>query len=367
MADVAEMFLDTEPIATLGNPMFGGRDVQGYSRFNLAVWIESTDLTLRGLIDFDLALQMFLLCGVAISLLAVASSRSRFGPYLKLFWFPQVLALMTMLVCGKVAAVDWLAETQSTPYYIEIAILAFRVLWWVVPAWLFNIGVERFFWTPLEQRTGRDVPAVVRIFFAGLVYTLALLGVTAFVFDQKVTSLLATSGVLAMIIGLIIQMNLSIIFAGIAINMERPFRMGDWIRVGDFKPGKVVGITWRTTRIETPDKNINCVPNSVASDSSVVNLSYPVDAYRSQLMVHVDPGAKPQWVEKNPVRRRDLDRRRSEGSHPGRPVPRGQGVVGGIFRSFLLPRLSAKRRRQCGGLAGHRPQPALRRLRIGHP
>ena len=42
----------------------------------------------------------------------------------------------------------------------------------------------------------------------------------------------------------------------------------------------------------------HCVPNSVASDSSVENLSYPREAYRSELMVHVDPGAKPQWVEK---------------------------------------------------------------------
>ncbi len=145
---------------------------------------------------------------------------------------------------------------------------------------------------------GREIPPVVRVFTAGLVYTLAMMGVIAFVFDQKVTSLLATSGVLAMIFGLALQMNLSNVFSGIAINMERPFRMGDWIRVADYEPGKVVSITWRTTRIETLDQNIICIPNSVASDSTVENLSYPREAYRSEQMVHVDPGAKPEWVEK---------------------------------------------------------------------
>lgn len=203
-----------------------------------------------------------------------------------------------MLVCGEAVAVDWLTANSGASPYIEHVVVGFRVLWWIVPAWLLIKGTELFFWTPLEQRTARQIPAVVRIFYATIVYTLAVLGVTAFVFDQKVTSLLATSGVLAMIIGLAIQMNISNIFSGIAINMERPFRMGDWIRVGDFEPGKVVAITWRTTRIETLDHNIICVPNSVASDSSVENLSYPREAYRSELMVHVDPGAKPQWVEK---------------------------------------------------------------------
>ncbi len=294
----AAMFLDTEPITTMGNPKFSEQTVEGFSRFNFGVWLESTDLTLSGLMKFDLALQIFLVCGMAASMLTIASFRTRFASHLKWFWFPQVAALLTMLVCVESVAVDLLNDALSSPYYVEMAMLGVHVLWWMIPAWLLNIGIERFFWTPLEQKTGRDVPGVVRAFSATLLYILAFLGVTAFVFDQKITSLLATSGVLAMIIGLAIQMNISNIFSGIAINVERPFRMGDWILVGEFEPGKVVDITWRTTRIETIARNIICIPNSVASDSSVTNLSYPEETYRSELLVHVDPGAKPQWVEK---------------------------------------------------------------------
>ena len=173
-----------------------------------------------------------------------------------------------------------------------------QLLWWFVPAWLVIGFVEHFAWRPLEERTGRQIPRVVRVFFAGIMFTMATLGVTAFVFDQKITSLLATSGVLAMIVGLAIQMNLSNIFSGIAINIERPFRIGDWIKVADFEPGRVVAITWRTTRLETVHRNIICIPNSVASDSSLENLSYPTEEYRAEIMVHVDPSAKPEWVEK---------------------------------------------------------------------
>jgi len=294
----AAMFLDTEPVVKLGNPKFGDREVEGHSRFNLGVWMKPADLALRGFIEVERAKNLFLLCGALISLMLIATHRSEFQPFLKWLWFPQALAAMAMLVTGEVFIADWLTRTFQSSFYLDNAILGFRALWWLVPAWMFNIGVERFLWTPLEQRTERAIPRVVRFFFSLLVYVLAALGVTAFVFDQKVTSLLATSGVLAMIVGLAIQMNISNIFSGIAINVERPFRMGDWIRIGEFEPGRVVGITWRTTRIETLDHNIICIPNSTASDSFVENLSYPREAYRSELMVHVDPGAKPEWVEK---------------------------------------------------------------------
>jgi len=294
----ADIFLDTEPVAVMGNPQFAGRDVPGFSRFNLGVRLESTDLSLRGMIAYDLALDLFLICGVALGFLAVGASQNRSERLLAWLWFPQTGLCLTMLFCGEAVVLDWLTRDVGSAFHTEVASYVFQIAWWMVPAWLFNLAVERFFWTPLERRTAREIPPVVRGFTAGLVYILAMMGIVAFVFDQKVTSLLATSGVLAMIVGLAIQMNLSNIFSGIAINMERPFRMGDWIRVAAFDPGKVVGITWRTTRIETLDKNIICIPNSVASDSSVENLSYPREHYRSEQLVHVDPGAKPEWVEK---------------------------------------------------------------------
>lgn len=294
----ASIFLDEEPIAMMGNPSFAGKTIEGYSRFNFGVWIKPTSFAIRDLIAPNIALQIFLICGTVAGLLGIAAHRFRDKRFVRWLWFPVVGISFAMLISGEAVFVSLLTRDDGNPAMAETAITAVHILWWMIPAWLINSFVEQFIWTPLEQSTQRQIPRVVRFFSAGTVYILAILAVTAFVFDQKVTSLLATSGVLAMIIGLAIQMNLSNIFSGIAINMERPFRIGDWIRVGDYEPGKVVGITWRTTRMETVDKNIICVPNSMASDSSLENLSYPEEIYRSELMVHVDPGAKPEWVEK---------------------------------------------------------------------
>jgi len=55
----------------------------------------------------------------------------------------------------------------------------------------------------------------------------------AYVFGKPLTSLLATSGLALTIIGLAIQINISNIFSGLAINLERAFQVGDYIEIRD--------------------------------------------------------------------------------------------------------------------------------------
>ncbi len=43
--------------------------------------------------------------------------------------------------------------------------------------------------------------------------------------------------------------------------------------------GKVIDMTWRTIRIQTAYGNIVCIPNSVASESTLTNYNYPDDSY----------------------------------------------------------------------------------------
>jgi len=296
--DQVGIFLDAEPVALMGNPEFVGKKIEGYSRINLGVWVAPTEVSFRSIIDPEVALRLFLIFGLIGGLIGIASDRYRASPRQKWFWFPTLFVAVALLVTSEPALIGLFITHLDSPYMAGAVPTTVKLLWWFTPAWLLSRFIEQFIWAPLELRTKRAIPHVVRFFTSGTFYTLAGLGVMAFVFGQKVTSLLATSGVLAMIIGLAIQMNISNIFSGIAINVERPFRIGDWIRVTDNEPGRVVSITWRTTRLETIDRNIICIPNAMASDTTLENLSYPTEEFRSQLLVHVDPGAKPEWVEK---------------------------------------------------------------------
>ena len=71
-----------------------------------------------------------------------------------------------------------------------------------------------------------------------------------------------TTAVGAVIIGLALQDTLGNLFAGLAIQIEKPFRVGHWVH--DWRPdGLVSEITWRATKIRTKAGNFVIVPNSV--------------------------------------------------------------------------------------------------------
>jgi small-conductance mechanosensitive channel len=103
--------------------------------------------------------------------------------------------------------------------------------------------------------------------------------VATFVFDDK---LLTTSAVGAVVVGFALQDTLGNAFAGLAIQSEKPFRIGNWIKVGDFE-GRVAEVTWRATKLRTKTGNFIIVPNNLVSKESILNFSEPADPTRLEL------------------------------------------------------------------------------------
>jgi potassium efflux system protein len=125
----------------------------------------------------------------------------------------------------------------------------------------------------------------------------------AFVYDYRLTGLLATSGVVAMIIGLAVQLNITNIFAGVALNLERPFLVGDWVMIHGRTPdpengviGQVIDINWRTTRLRTADDTEIVIPNGIISEKTITNFMHPNELSRFELDFTVDQNAKPERV-----------------------------------------------------------------------
>ena len=96
----------------------------------------------------------------------------------------------------------------------------------------------------------------------GIIYVGAVLSVVAYVFDAPVGTLIATSGVVAVILGLAMQSTLSDVFSGIALNLARPYGIGDWIVLANDIEGKVVETNWRATHLLTAANDLVVVPNS---------------------------------------------------------------------------------------------------------
>src|SRR5437773_1283388 len=123
---------------------------------------------------------------------------------------------------------------------------------------------------------------------------IALFGLAAMLFlPDKVV---ATTAVGAVVIGFALQDTLGNLFAGLAIQIEKPFRVGHWVRVGDID-GMVSQVTWRATKVRTKDGNFVIVPNSVVARDAIMNYSEPSPETRIQVEVGVSYDVPPNDVK----------------------------------------------------------------------
>lgn len=212
------------------------------------------------------------------------------GKALKLTLVTAILLSLEVLIIKKLLSGVGI-------YYVDLTVKIFDTLWWLIPAVFLTLFTENFVWKPLEQKSGNIIPRIIRQFVAFMIYLLAVMCIIAFVFDHEVTSLLATSGVVAMIIGLAIQLNISNIFSGIFINMENSFKIGDEIEVNQYT-GTVTDISWRTTKLRSLDGNLISIPNHYVAKETIINHYLPDKKRRVHLVVPVDPSFNPGQVEK---------------------------------------------------------------------
>jgi small-conductance mechanosensitive channel len=105
---------------------------------------------------------------------------------------------------------------------------------------------------------------------------------------------LTTSAVGAVVIGFALQDTLGNTFAGLAIQVEKPFRVDQWVRIGSLE-GRVVEITWRATRLRTKSGDAVIVPNNLVSKEAITNFSEPAGPTR----LHVDVGVSYQASPNN--------------------------------------------------------------------
>lgn len=87
-----------------------------------------------------------------------------------------------------------------------------------------------------------------------------------------VTTLLGTSAVLSLVLGFALQDTLGNVFSGLSLQLDRPYQMGDFIRVGHHE-GRVVQTSWRSTRIETLRKEQITLPNALTAKEPIINFT----------------------------------------------------------------------------------------------
>ena len=107
---------------------------------------------------------------------------------------------------------------------------------------------------------------------------------------------LTTTAVGAVVLGFALQDTLGNLFAGLAIQIEKPFRVGDWVSIGGLE-GRVNEITWRATRLLTRAGNVVVVPNGVMAKDTITNYSVPTRQMRLSVEVGASYDVPPNVVK----------------------------------------------------------------------
>lgn len=215
-------------------------------------------------------------------------TKAGFGPFYNIFSIIAAFSMWVILSRRHGLLKGW----NLDPYLKwEDAVLIF------IAGWYFARIFSTFFWDYyLFERRKTLVPALLRNLVTVLILIASVLIIVRFIFNQPLSGLLVTSSVMAAILAFALQDFLSGIISGIALNIEPPFQVGDWVMVGD-KEGEVVDINWRATTMRTLEHTYLIIPNSLISKDQIINFYKPAKLHALLLHVGVEYNAPPTRVK----------------------------------------------------------------------
>jgi CRP-like cAMP-binding protein len=88
------------------------------------------------------------------------------------------------------------------------------------------------------------------------------------------------------------------VFSGIALNLSKPYDVGDWIVLGDGSEGRVVETNWRATHLLNGSNDLVVLPNSSLAKAYLTNLSSPNRSHGVNLRIRLMPTMAPSGIDK---------------------------------------------------------------------
>ncbi|BBM82395.1 mechanosensitive ion channel family protein [Candidatus Uabimicrobium amorphum] len=214
--------------------------------------------------------------------------------YKEFAWLGNVILIPLALIDLQLM----LLGIAGDKYFYEIH-LGFLTVLWIAGLKLVIQALDLFWWsTSFVKLTGEESPRLLRGLTTAILVVFTIYGITNFVFGKSIGNLLIPTGIVAGIIGLSLQSMFSNLFSSLAIAVEKPYQIGDWIEVKEGIIGKVVDITWRTTRLLSWNNSIYVIPNSVATSSIVHNFDLPEKKYALWFQVWIDCKINPEFVQR---------------------------------------------------------------------
>jgi small-conductance mechanosensitive channel/CRP-like cAMP-binding protein len=147
---------------------------------------------------------------------------------------------------------------------------------WLIGAYFVNQIINFLFWRKYHATTKKSqAPKLFKEILVIFVYLIVISVIIGYVFKKPLTGLWATSSVTALVLGFALRNIILDLFSGIAVHVEQPFVVGDWILVDqNFSnepiTGIVLDINWRSTYLKTEENSLVIIPNSLITTQAVI-------------------------------------------------------------------------------------------------
>jgi small-conductance mechanosensitive channel len=206
-----------------------------------------------------------------------------------------LVAPITFVICGfaALAAAPLLAEhlhlapDRPTTLFLRYA---GGVSFWLALAWMAaricDLLLHR---VALISRNGIPYPRLLMDLIRAVLFAASAMTILLLVFEQPATGLITVSSVLIAVVGFALRNVISDIFSGIALGIDHPYAIGDWIETVQGSAGKVTEITWRTTRLVDRNGFLIVVPNGLVAGHRLINYGSDSTRYRAVMRMTLDP------------------------------------------------------------------------------
>jgi small-conductance mechanosensitive channel/CRP-like cAMP-binding protein len=198
-------------------------------------------------------------------------------------------------------------------FCLVLAFYAAIAVYGVHASWRYHVGaaaillstalivalVNRYVWDLyFEKKRQTAIPHFLREVVSGIIFLIVLLFILSYGYhaETQLKGLLAGSGVVAIIVGFAGQNLFAGIIGGISIQINKPYKVGDWLQVGE-RFAEVREINWRSTRLCTNDDIYLDIPNNEMVSHEIVNLHYPTEVHAMRIRVGVEYKNPPNLVK----------------------------------------------------------------------
>ncbi|GMV41832.1 MAG: hypothetical protein AMXMBFR64_35480 [Myxococcales bacterium] len=248
---------------------------------SLPTWLQGRLLGIQGWQVLALLLLVFVALGLQkLAVALFATYLRRIARRLPGKWLEKVVQRSDRPVGGLVMAAVFAMGVPLLQFPVQVAaitLLATRVLAAFSLVWL-GYRLADVLCDALDERAARTETRLddqlVPLLRKSIKVVLVVVGGIFILqnLDVDVGSLLAGLGLGGLAFALAAKDTVANFFGSVMIFIDKPFQIGDWIKISDAVEGTVAEVGFRTTRIRTFYNSMVTVPNALVTNTAIDNL-----------------------------------------------------------------------------------------------